>query len=129
MINYGFYKELNYSFGKTAKIIIPLIKKHKFSIVTQIDLKEKFAEKLGVEYGEYTILGLCNPSLAYQAITKEENIGLFLPCNMIVYEKGTKTAVAIMQPIEMMGMVENPGLAKIATQVEEDLKALFDDIN
>ncbi len=128
MINYGLYKELDYSFEKTAEIILPLIQKHKFSIVTQIDLKEKFADKLGINYGEYTILGLCNPNLAHQAVSSEANIGLFFPCNMIVYQKGDKTAVAVMKPSEMMSMVNNPGLAEIAGKVEADLKALFEEI-
>jgi len=110
------------------KLLLAFLKKHKFSIVTQIDLKEKFADKLGITYGEYTILGLCNPNLAYQAVSSESNIGLFFPCNMIVYEKGNKTAVAVMKPSEMMNMVDNPGLAEVAGKVEADLKALFDEI-
>jgi len=128
MINYGFYKELDYSFEKTAEIILSLLQKHKFSIVTQIDLKEKFADKLGIEFGQYTILGLCNPNLAHRAVTSEPDIGLFFPCNMIVYEKGNKTAVAVMKPSEMMSMVNNQAMAEIAEIVETDLKALFDDI-
>lgn len=128
MINYGFYKVLDYSFEKAAEIILPLIQKHKFSIVTQIDLKEKFADKLNIQYGEYTILGLCNPNLAHQALGAEVNLGLFFPCNMIVYEKAGKTAVAVMKPSEMMNMVNSPGLAEIAGKVEADLKALFDEI-
>jgi len=128
MINYGFYKELDYSFEKTAEIILPLIQKHKFSIVTQIDLKEKFADKLNIQYGEYTILGLCNPNLAHQALDVEDSLGLFFPCNMIVYEKGDKTVVAVMKPSEMMNMVDSPGLTEIAGKVETELKALFDEI-
>jgi len=128
MIKYGFYKELDYSFEKTAEIILSLLEKHKFSIVTQIDLKEKFADKLDIEYGQYTILGLCKPNLAYQAVTSETNIGLFFPCNMIVYEKGDRTVVSVMKPTVMMNMVENPTMALIADVVETDLKALFDEI-
>ena len=128
MINYGFYKELDCNFEKAAEIILPLIQKHNFSIVTQIDMKEKFADKLNLQYGEYTILGLCNPSIAHQALEVEVNLGLFFPCNMIVYEIGNKTAVAIMKPSEMMNMVDSPGLAEIAGIVEADLEALFDEI-
>lgn len=129
MLNYGFYKELSYSFEKTAEIILPLLQKHNFSIVTQIDLKEKFADKLDVEFGQYTILGLCNPNLAHQAVSSDSNIGLFFPCNMVVYEKSNKTVVAVMKPSVMMSMVETHAMAEIIGVVEAELKALFDDID
>lgn len=128
MINYGFYKELDCSFPEAAEHILPLITKHNFSIVTQIDLKEKFGDKLGLEYPQYTILGLCNPKLAHAAVSSEANIGLFFPCNMIVYETADKVAVAVMKPSEMVSRVDNKELAETLAQVEIDLKTLFDEI-
>lgn len=129
MNNYGFYTELNCSFESAAEIILPLIQKHNFSIVTQIDLKEKFADKLDIKFGQYTILGLCNPTLAHAAVTVEANIGLFFPCNMVIYEKEDKTAVAVMKPSEMMKMVDNRDFMDIALKVEKDLKTLFLEIS
>ncbi|MFO7896046.1 MAG: DUF302 domain-containing protein [Candidatus Cloacimonadales bacterium] len=128
MINYGFYKELNCSFSEAAELILPLISKHNFSIVTQIDLKEKFSEKLGITYPQYTILGLCNPKLAHKAISVEPDAGLFLPCNMVVYEKGDRVAVGIMKPSQMMDMIENEKIGAVISEVEDHLKQLFAEI-
>lgn len=129
MINYGFYKEIDCSFSEAAELILPLIAKHNFSIVTQIDLKEKFSDKLGISYPQYTILGLCNPRLAHKAISVEPDVGLFFPCNMVVYEKADKVAVGIMRPTKMMDMIENEKIGAVISEVEEHLQRLFDEIS
>ncbi|MCF7792861.1 MAG: DUF302 domain-containing protein [Candidatus Cloacimonetes bacterium] len=128
MIDYGFYKELDKTFEETAEVVLAKLKEHKFSIVSQIDLKQKFKEKLNIDYKQYTILGLCDPQSAYKVVTTEENIGLMLPCNMIVYEKEDKTVIAIMRPFAMMANLENPELDGVACDVENRLKELFDSI-
>ena len=128
MIEYGFYKELDKTFSESAEIILPKLKEHGFTIVSQIDLKEKFKQKLDIDFKEYTILGLCDPQSAYNAVKKEENIGLMLPCNMIVYEKEGKTAVAIIKPQAAMGALGNHDLDDVACEVEHKLKKLFDSI-
>jgi uncharacterized protein (DUF302 family) len=128
MINYGFYKELDCSFAEAADLILPLITKHNFSIVTQIDLKEKFFDKLGITRPQYTILGLCNPKLAQKAISVEPDVGLFFPCNMVVYEKADKVAVGIMKPSKMMDMIENEQIGAVISEVERHLQQLFDEI-
>ena len=128
MIKYGFYKELDKTFAEAAEIILPKLEEHGFTIVSQIDLKEKFKQKLDIDFKEYTILGLCDPQSAYNAVTKEENIGLMLPCNMIVYEKEGKTAVAIMKPKSAMEALGNEELDDVACEVEHKLKKLFDSI-
>lgn len=128
MIDYGFYKELDKTFKETAEIVLEKLKEHKFSIVTQIDLKQKFKEKLSIDYKQYTILGLCDPESAYKVLQVEENIGLMLPCNMIVYEKDDKTIIAVMKPSAIMANLHNPDLDGIAYDVEMRLKDLFDSI-
>lgn len=128
MIDYGFYKELDKTFKETAEIVLEKLKEHKFSIVTQIDLKQKFKEKLGIDYKQYTILGLCDPESAYKVLQVEENIGLMLPCNMIVYEKDDKTIIVMMKPSAIMSNLHNPDLDGIAYDVEMRLKDLFDSI-
>ena len=128
MIDYGFYKELDKTFKETAEIVLEKLKEHKFSIVTQIDLKQKFKEKLGIDYKQYTILGLCDPESAYKVLQVEENIGLMLPCNMIVYEKDDKTIIVVMKPSAIMSNLHNPDLDGIAYDVEMLLKDLFDSI-
>ena len=128
MINYGFYKELDKTFEETAEIVLAKLKDHKFSLVSQIDLKQKFKDKLGIDYKQYTILGLCDPESAYKVVQSEENIGLVLPCNMIVYEKDDKTVVALMKPSVMMAGFDNLELEGVASDMEMRLKEFFDSI-
>lgn len=128
MINYGFTKELIIPFEKTVEIVTQELKKQGFGIITKIDLKEKFKEKLGIDSRKYVILGACNPSNALKAILAEKNIGLMLPCNVIVYENGDNTAIAIIKPTVAMGMINNEKLEKIAANVEYQLKQAFDSI-
>jgi len=129
MINYGFTKELvKLSFEEVITVVTEGLKKEGFGILTRIDVQEKFKEKLGIDFKKYVILGACNPASAHKAIVAEENIGLMLPCNVIVYEKEDKTVVSIIKPTVAMRMIENEGLKQIATQVETKLKNVFDSI-
>lgn len=107
MINYGFTKELNVPFEEMIEVVTQGLKKEGFGILTKIDVKEKFKGKLGIDFKKYAILGACNPSNAHEAILAEENIGLMLPCNVIVYEKGDKTVISIIRPTVAMEMIDN----------------------
>lgn len=85
-------------------------------------------EKLGIDMSIYIILGACNHPKAYQAILTEENIGLLLPCNVIVYEKGSKTTLSVIRPTVAMQMVDNAKFKKVSEEVEGKLKKAFDAI-
>jgi uncharacterized protein (DUF302 family) len=126
MISYGFKKEINLPFQKAEAVVTDELKKRGFGILTRIDVKEKFKEKLGIDFPNYVILGACNPPFAHKAIQAEEDIGLMLPCNVVIYEKEGKTILDIIKPSAAMGMVENEELRKIATEVEATLKEVFD---
>ena len=97
MINYGFTKEIDASFEDAVTSASIELKKEGFGILTQIDIAEKFKEKLGIDFKKYIILGACNPPSAHKAILVEENIGLMLPCNVIIYERQDKTVVSIIK--------------------------------
>ena len=128
MINYGFTKELNVPFEKVVETVIQELKNEGFGVLTKIDVKEKFKEKLGIDFTKYVILGACNPANAHEAILAEENIGLMLPCNVIVYEKEKRVVVSIVKPTVAMEMIDNEGLKQLAIQVEQQLKKVFDSI-
>jgi len=128
MINYGFTKELNITYATVIELVRAALKKEGFGILTEIDVQGKMKEKLGIDMNKYIILGACNPPNAYKAILAEENIGLMLPCNVIVYEKGSKTVLSFIRPMVAMQMVDNVELQKIAEAVEEQLKKAFDAI-
>jgi uncharacterized protein (DUF302 family) len=128
VINYGFTKELGVSFEEAVEKVTEALKKERFGVLTRIDVKEKFKEKLGIDFKKYIILGACNPENAYRAVLAEENIGLMLPCNVIVYEKEGKIAISVIKPTVAMGMVNNDKLREIALDVEAKLKKVLDSI-
>jgi uncharacterized protein (DUF302 family) len=128
MINYGFTKELDIPYETVIERVREALKKEGFGVLTEIDVKEKMKEKLGLDMRKYIILGACNPPNAYKAILTEENIGLMLPCNVIVYEKGSKTVLSVIRPTVAMQMIDNVELQKVAEVVEGLLKKAFDAI-
>jgi uncharacterized protein (DUF302 family) len=128
MIEYGFTKEIDTPFEETVDNATNELKKEDFGILTQINVTEKFKEKLGIDFKKYIILGACNPPSAHKAILAEENIGLMLPCNVVIYEKQDKTVVSIIKPTVAMKMVANVELAQIAATIEKKLKSVFDAI-
>ena len=128
MINYGFTKELGIGFEQAVKQVTEKFQKAGFGILTTIDVKEKFREKLGIDYKKYVILGACNPENAHKAIEAEENIGLMLPCNVVVYEKGDHVVISAIKPTVAMQMIDNAQLSKIAKDVEEKIKQVFDSL-
>jgi len=126
MINYGFTKELEASFEEAITKVTNELKKEGFGILTQIDVAEKFKEKLGIDFEKYIILGACNPPSAHEAILVEENIGLMLPCNVAIYKRQNKTVVSIIKPTVAMKMIGNSELEHIASAIEKKLKKVFD---
>ncbi len=129
MLNYGFIKEVEISLEEAVRKVTEELKKEGFGILTKIDVQDKFREKLGIEFKKYVILGACNPSSAHKAILSEENIGLMLPCNVIVYEKGNKTIISIIKPTVAMGMIDNEELREIAEKIEKKLGDVINSIN
>ena len=129
MINYGFTKEIDTSFEETVDNATNELKKEGFGILTQINVTEKFKEKLGIDFKKYIILGACSPPSAHKAILVEENIGLMLPCNVVIYERQNKTVVSIIKPKVAMKMIGNVELEQIASSIEKKLKKVFDSIN
>jgi len=121
MINYGFTKELDVPFEEAVEKVTARLADEGFGILTKIDVREKFKEKLGIDFMKYVILGACNPANAHSAILAEQDIGLMLPCNVIVYEKEEKTIVSVIKPSAAMQMVDNKDLQKIAVAVEAKL--------
>jgi uncharacterized protein (DUF302 family) len=128
MIHYGFTKELDIPYETVIELVREALKKEGFGVLTEIDVKEKMKEKLGLDMRKYIILGVGNPPNAYKAILTEENIGLMLPCNVIVYEKGSKTVLSVIRPSVAMQMIDNAELQKLAEAVEGQLKKAFDAI-
>lgn len=128
MIKYGFVKKLQLDIDSTLKRVEESLNKEGFGIVSKIDMSEKFKEKLDIDFKRYYILGACSPKDAYHAVIAEENIGLLLPCNVIVYDNDKGTTVSIIKPTVAMASVENSDLEKIAPPIEDRLKRVIDSL-
>lgn len=122
---YGFKKETSLSYEKAIEHVKEKLKNEGFGVLTEIDVKATFKKKLDVDFDKYVILGACNPQFAYQALQAETDIGLLLPCNVIVYEKDNKTVISIIKPSVAMQMVENSDLEKVAGEVDEKLERVI----
>ncbi|MEJ2505983.1 MAG: DUF302 domain-containing protein [Ignavibacteriaceae bacterium] len=127
-MQYGFSKTIDLSFENTIEKVIEELKKEGFGVLTTIDVKETLKKKIDVDFKKYTILGACNPPLAHKALQAEEEIGLLLPCNVIVYEKDNKTAVSVFNPGLMSQVVDNKNLKPVADEVQEKLKRVLNNI-
>lgn len=97
-----------------------------FGILTEIDVAATLKEKLGVTRSPYRILGACNPELANQALASEADVGLLLPCNVIVYRDGEETVVAALDPATMVDLANNPDLESIAEDARARLQRVIE---
>jgi uncharacterized protein (DUF302 family) len=121
-MSYHNTKTVSTNFDETIEKVTEELKKEGFGVLTEIDVKETLKKKLDVDFRKYRILGACNPPLAYKALSNEENIGVMLPCNVIVQEKdGGVVQVSAINPMESMKAVSNPNLEEIAETVSRKL--------
>ena len=124
-MKYGFSKTTNYSFEQAIEKVTEELKKEGFGVLTTIDVKETLKKKIDVDFKKYTILGACNPKLAHGALQIEDEIGLLLPCNVIVYEKNDKTVVSVFDPRVMTLVIENPEMKPVAEEVKNKLQRVL----
>ena len=111
------------TFETAVSSIQQALQEQGFGILTQIDVKATLKKKLDVDYPNYTILGACNPPNAYKALLAEKEIGLLLPCNVIVYEESGKVYIGVQKPTAALTLSESEEIAKIAKEVEFKLTA------
>ncbi len=128
--SYGIRKTLDAPFEKVLEKITARLKEQGFGVLTEIDMKATFKKKLDVDFRRYIILGACNPNLAYKAFQNEMEIGLLLPCNVVVYETDDqKTTVAVIDPLMMMGFTDNKALGEVAGEARGRLEKALDALN
>ncbi|MBC8485526.1 MAG: DUF302 domain-containing protein [Bacteroidetes bacterium] len=125
-MNYGLSKKVDLSYENAIVKVTEELKKDGFGILTEIDVKATLKKKLDVDVDKYIILGACNPGFAHQALQIENELGLLLPCNTIIYEKEGEVFVSIMNPEIMSSVVDNEKLVEIANDVKNILQKVLD---
>ena len=124
--NFGFGKTVELSFDDALEAVTAELEKEGFGVLSEIDVSAKMKAKLGKDMPPYRILGACNPALAYQAIQAVEDIGLLLPCNVLVREDDAGTVhVDFMDPQSVLSLVDDPGVAPLANEVKTKLKRVL----
>lgn len=120
---YGFHCVLpKQDFSQALALVTGALKTEGFGVLTEIDVQATMKTKLGVDMPAYRILGACNPSLAHRALNAEANIGLLLPCNVLVREEADgRLVVAFMDPIAVLQLTSDPEVGRVAQEVREKL--------
>ena len=128
-MSYYFSKTVSGSFNEIIEKVTTLLREEGFGVLTEIDIKETLKKKLDVDFKKYKILGACNPSFAYKALTTEDKIGTMLPCNVIIQElEDNLIEVAAVNPLESMLAVINKELINIAQDVSKKLENVIDNL-
>ena len=129
-MKYYFSKTLNdVTFESAVEKVTEELKKEGFGVISEINIHEKFKEKLGIDYRKYSILGACNPAAAYKALQEEDKIGTMLPCNVIVQQiSDSQFEVAAVDPVASMQAIENANLGAIANDIRSKLEKVIENI-
>ena len=127
-IQYGFKKSVNLPVDEADRRLREELKKEGFGILTEIDVRTTLKEKLDVEFRPYKILGACNPPLAHQALTSETDIGLLLPCNVVVYEgdDADTSVVGVLDPRVQLGITGRDDIDHLADEVRARMERVLD---
>ena len=122
-MSFGFGKQVDLSFDDAIQKVTAVLQDEGFGVLSDIDVAAKMKEKLDKDMPRYRILGACNPPLAFQAISAVEDIGLLLPCNVLVREDNEgQVHVDFMDPISVLSLVDHPGVTPLATEVKQKLE-------
>jgi len=127
-MQYGISKTVSLTYEQAIEKVTEELKKEGFGILTTIDVRETIKKKLDKDFNKYIILGACNPPFAYEALTAEEQVGLLMPCNVIVYEKEGKVKISGFRA-DIIGMVsDNPKLTELSRTLTEKMQRVIDNI-
>jgi uncharacterized protein (DUF302 family) len=128
-MKYTISKKLSKGFDEAVQNLKEALQREGFGVITEVDLKEKFKDKLNVDFRRYSIFGACNPALAYEAVQLEPTIGVMLPCNVLVQENESGgVEISAINPLNSIGAIDNPMLDTLAKTVSEKLQKVVDEL-
>ncbi len=128
MASFGMTKVLTMSFEEALARVPEALRTEGFGVLTEIDVKDTMKKKLDVDFRRYRILGACNPPLAHRALEANLEVGLMMPCNVIVFEDGGTTVVKAIDPMQTLAAQGDPRLREVASLVREKLGRVLDSI-
>ena len=120
--NIGFSTKLAMDYEQAVQAARAALQEEGFGVLTEIDVKATVKQKLNKDFRRYVILGACNPPLAHRALETDPSVGLLLPCNAIVYEEGAGCVVAAVDPLTLLGVLDNPALREVAEEADRRLR-------
>ena len=117
------------NFAEVVENVTAELKSEGFGVVAEINFKNTFKEKIGIDIPKYLVLGACNPPFAYRSVLSEQRIGLLLPCNVLIREiEDDKIEVSVVDPMSTMQSVENSELLDVAKEIKEKLKRVVSNV-
>ena len=126
---YGFHAKLDLPFDEAVERVMAALKQEGFGVLSDIDVRSAMKEKLGLDMPAYRILGACNPPLAHKALQADPDIGLLLPCNVVVRQEGeARVTVAFVDPMVMMEMVKQPVVQEVAEDAARRLRRVCESL-
>jgi uncharacterized protein (DUF302 family) len=129
MDKYDFTTVLEIPFEKALSRVTEALKKEGFGVLTEIDVKATFKKKIDVDFRNYVILGACNPTYAHKTLEVDLDVGLLLPCNVIVYETDDgKSRVSSINPVSALKVMDNEALREVAEEVSRKLRRVIDSL-
>lgn len=126
---YWFGTRTSLPYAAAVERVKAALKEQGFGVLTEIDVRATLKQKLDVDYRPYVILGACNPPLAHRALSAEPEIGVLLPCNVVVYVDGDDTVIDVMDPLAALGLTANPVLEAVAQEAAGRLKRALEAVD
>jgi uncharacterized protein (DUF302 family) len=129
-MSYSFSKKVNSDFDTTQINVETKLKEKGFGILTEINVQDVLKKKIDVDFYKYKILGACNPHFAHKALMEVDNVGVMLPCNVVILQKDddAQVEVSAVDPMASMQTIENPNLSRVAVEVQSLLKSVIDEL-
>lgn len=128
-LNFAYKKQCSLGYDEAVQRIKAELKEEGFGILSELDIQEKLQEKLGEKFRRYVILGACNPQLAFEALQQEPDIGVMLPCNVVVYEEGDGSCVLVVRPGNIAAGAHNEAVDAVAAEADLKLRSAIERLN